>query len=162
MEKLGEASVERPGLCAGSTIRRRSHCPIEVNETNVKFLRNERAWGLSQRELDRDRGSFAGLGSLGMFESSSNIRLTPFRAYGEVGHPANLESSRGPKIEDPRDGRALRSVTRVALPGGSTPVPKRLSMNVLPPLACITDSDPSDDGQTKRELCKIGLSPKHG
>jgi hypothetical protein len=44
----------------------RSHCPIEVNETNVKFLRNERAWGLSQRELDRDRGSFAGLGSLGM------------------------------------------------------------------------------------------------
>lgn len=52
--------------------------------------------------------------------------------------PWNLPASRGPKSKDPRDGKALRSVTRVAHLGGSTPVPtnpKRLGLcSVFPPL----------------------------
>lgn len=39
-----------------------------------------------------------------------------------ISEPWKLPASCGLKIENPRDGRALRSVTRVALSGGSTTV----------------------------------------
>jgi hypothetical protein len=62
-----------------------THCPIEVNETKVKFLRNERAWGLSQRELDRDRGCFAGCQGC---QDQQNILCHDQVPFGKVPTPA--------------------------------------------------------------------------